>query len=229
MGQLFVEDKSVVVPGDVLAVGMDYLPAGGAFRDQDKVIASQVGVVNISERLVRVISLAGNYMPQRGDVVIGRVTDMTYSSWFVDVGYAYDAVLSIKEATSDFVERGAELTDYFNIGDFLVAKLVNVTKAKSMDLSLRGPGLRKIQGGKIISVTPAKIPRIVGKGGSMINMIKDATGCQVIAGQNGKIWISGKDPEMERKATDAFMLINEKAHVRGLTERIKAFLEGKGE
>ena len=229
MGQLFVEDKKVVVPGDVLAIGMDYLPAGGAFRDKDKVIASQVGVATVNERLIRVIPLAGNYVPQRGDVVIGKVADMTYSSWFVDVEYAYEAVLSIKEATSDFVERGAELTDYFNIGDYMIAKLVNVTKSKAMDLSLRGPGLRKIQGGKIIYVTPAKIPRIVGKGGSMITLVKDATGCQIIAGQNGRIWISGKDPEMERKATEALMLINEKAHTRGLTERVKTFLGVKGE
>lgn len=229
MGQIFVEEKKVVVPGDVLAIGIDYLPAGGAFRDNDKIIASQVGVASVSERLIRVIPLSGNYIPQRGDVVIGRVSDMTYSSWFVDIGYAYEAVLSIKEATSDFVERGADLTDYFNIGDYMVAKLYNVTKSKAMDLSLKGPGLRKLTGGKIINVTPAKIPRIVGKGGSMINMIKDATGCQIIVGQNGRIWISGKEATMERKATDAVILINDKAHTRGLTERVKAFLESKGE
>lgn len=229
MGQIFVEEKKVVVPGDVLAIGMDYLPAGGAFRDNDKIIASQVGVASVSERLIRVIPLSGNYIPQRGDVVIGKISDMTYSSWFVDIGYAYEAVLSIKEATSDFVERGADLTDYFNIGDHMVAKLYNVTKSKAMDLSLKGPGLRKLTGGKIINVTPAKIPRIVGKGGSMINMIKDATGCQMIVGQNGRIWISGKEATMERKATDAIMLINDKAHTRGLTERVKAFLESKGE
>lgn len=229
MGQILMEDKKVVVPGDVIADGMDYLPAGGAFRDKDKVIASQVGVVSVNERLIRVIPLAGNYVPQRGDVVIGKVTDMTYSSWFVDVGYAYEAVLSIKEATSDFVERGAELTDYFNVGDYMIAKLYNVTKSKAMDLTLKGPGLRNIKGGKIVSVTPAKIPRIVGKGGSMITMIKEATGCQIIAGQNGRIWISGKDPVMELKASDAIMLIENKAHVRGLTERVKAFLESKGE
>lgn len=229
MGQIFVEEKKVVVPGDVLAIGMDYLPAGGAFRDNGKIIASQVGVASVNERLIRVIPLSGNYIPQRGDVVIGRVSDMTYSSWFVDIGYAYEAVLSIKEATSDFVERGADLTDYFNIGDYMVAKLYNMTKSKAMDLSLKGPGLRKLTGGKITNVTPAKIPRIVGKGGSMINMIKDATGCQIIVGQNGRIWISGKEAAMERKATDAIMLINDKAHTRGLTERVKAFLESKGE
>jgi len=229
MGQIFIKEKKVVVPGDVLATGMDYLPAGGAFRDKDKIIASQVGVASVNERLIKVIPLAGNYVPQRGDVVIGKVMDMTYSSWFVDVGYAYEAVLSIKEATSDFIERGAELTDYFCVGDYMVAKLVNVTKSKAMDISLRGPGLRKLTGGKIITVTPAKIPRLVGKGGSMINMIKDDTKCQIIAGQNGRIWISGMDPKMERKATEAIMLINEKAHVKGLTEMVKAFLAKKGE
>ena len=42
---------------------MDYLPAGGAFRENDKVISSQVGVVEINGRLVKVIPFAGAYVP----------------------------------------------------------------------------------------------------------------------------------------------------------------------
>jgi exosome complex component RRP4 len=225
MGKLLVEEKAIVVPGDFLAEGMDYLPAGGAFRENDKVISSQVGVVEINGRLVKVIPLAGAYVPKRDDVVIGRVTDVSYSNWFVDVGYALDGVMSLKDGTTEFIERGAELSEFYGIGDFVVARIVNVTKSKMIDISMKGPGLRKLIGGKMIQICAIKVPRVIGKQGSMVGMIKDATGCQIIVGQNGRVWVSGKNPEDELLATQAIELIEEKAHMSGLTEVVKEFLD----
>ena len=229
MGELLTKEKQIVVPGEVLATGMDYLPAGGAFREDDNIISCQLGIVNLSGRLIKVVPLGGPYIPKKGDTVIGRVADMTYSSWFVDVGYAYEASLTMKEATSAFVPRGAELTNFFKINDLVVGKLINVTKSKAMDLTMRGPGLRKLQGGKVILVPAPKVPRVVGKMGSMINMIKEMTGCQVIAGQNGRIWISGTDPVKERIAEEAVLLIAAESHISGLTDRVKDFIAKNGE
>ena len=90
---------------------------------------------------------------------------------------------------------------------------------------MKAPGLRKLNGGRVIEITPFKIPRVVGKQGSMIGLIKDKTGCTLFAGQNGRIWIRGSSPEAEKLATDAIYLIAEKAHTSGLTERVGEFLE----
>lgn len=225
MGKLNVDEKTIVVPGEVLAEGMDYLPAGGAFRENDRVISAQVGVVEVNGRLVKVIPLAGAYVPKKDDVVIGRVTDVSYSNWFVDIGYAFDAVMSLKDGTTEFVERGAELSEFYGIGDFVVARVSNVTKSKMIDLSMKGPGLRKLIGGKIATICPIKVPRVIGKQGSMVSMIKDYTGCQIIVGQNGRIWISGKTPADELLASEAIRVIEEKAHMSGLTDIVKEFLE----
>lgn len=227
MGKLLIEDKAIVVPGDILAEGMDYLPAGGAFRENDKVISAQVGVVEINGRLVKIIPLAGAYVPKKDDVVIGRVSDVSYSNWFVDIGYAFDGVMSLKDGTTDFVERGAELSDYYGIGDFVVARVSNVTKSKMIDLSMKGPGLRKLIGGKIATICPIKVPRVIGKMGTMVTMIKDYTGCHIIVGQNGRIWISGATSEDELTASQAIELIEQNAHISGLTDVVKEFLEKK--
>src|SRR3989344_3737838 len=225
MSKLVIEERQVVIPGDTLAEGMDFLPGKGAFREGDHILSSRLGLMNVNGRIINVIPLSGRYVPRRDDIVIGFIKDMSYSSWFVDVGYAYEASLSMKDATADFIERGSSLSDYFAIGEIILTRVNNVTKEGNIDLTMKGPGLRKLNGGRIIEITPSKIPRVVGKQGSMISMIKDKTGCSVFAGQNGRIWIRGANPEAEKLATEAIQLINDKAHTSGLTERVGAFLE----
>ncbi len=225
MSTLVVEERQVVIPGDTLAEGMDFLPGKGAYREGDHILSSRLGLMNVSGRIINVIPLSGRYVPRRDDVVIGFIKDMSYSSWFVDVGYAYEASLSMKDATADFIERGSSLSDYFAVGEIILTRVNNVTKEGNIDLTMKGPGLRKLTGGKILEITSSKVPRVVGKQGSMISMIKDKTGCNIFAGQNGRIWIRGPSPEAEKIASDAILLINEKAHTSGLTEKVGAFLE----
>ncbi|MSR86023.1 RNA-binding protein [Candidatus Woesearchaeota archaeon] len=224
MSTLVVEERQVVIPGDTLAEGMDFLPGKGAYREGDHILSSRLGLMNVSGRIINVIPLSGRYVPRRDDVVIGFVKDMSYSSWFVDIGYAYEASLSMKDATADFIERGSSLSDYFAVGEIILTRVNNVTKEGNIDLTMKGPGLRKLIGGKILEITSSKVPRVVGKQGSMISLIKDKTGCNIFAGQNGRIWIHGASPEAEKIASDAILLINEKAHTSGLTKKVEEFL-----
>lgn len=219
-----IESKKIVVPGEVLATGMDFLPSSGTFRDKDKIISLYVGLTNVSGRVIRVIPLRGRYIPKRDDTVIGRIIDMTFSNWFMDMNCANIGVLSVREI-SEFVERGADLADYFSYGDYIVCKISKVTRA-SVDLTMRGPGLRKLGPGKLITVDSSKVPRIIGKQGSMISMIKERTNCRIVVGQNGTIWIQGA-PEDEMVAAEAIYKINQESHREGLTEEIAALLEKK--
>ena len=223
---LRVKNRDIAVVGDVLAEGMDYLPSSGTFREQNKILAGQVGLVSLNGRLISIIPLAGRYVPKRGDTILGEVMAMTMGNWFVNIGYANEAALSVKEASSDFIERGADLSQYFDIGDIIMTQVINVTKAKNIDLTMRGPGLHKVRGGRLLFVTPSKVPRIIGKQGSMVSLIKDKTGCRITVGQNGWIWLQGDDPQKELLATRAIQKIEAEAHKSGLTETMQKFLEG---
>jgi len=225
--KLLVEERQIVVPGDILAEGMDYLPEQGTFREDDKIIASNVGMVSIKGRLIKLIALNGKYIPRTGDVVIGRITNVATMNWLVDIGYAYEAGLSLKEATSDYIPRGEDLTQFYDFGENIMTKVITVSRAKMIDLTMKGPGLRKLKGGRIIGITPSKVPRIIGREGSMVNMIKDATNTQIIIGQNGKIWIHSDDPLNELKAEEAIKFVDNNCHKDGLTEEVKKFLEKK--
>jgi exosome complex component RRP4 len=225
MSEIKVNDKEVVVPGEVLAVGMDYLPSYGTHREGDKILASRLGLVTIEGKVIKLVPLSGVYLPKAGDTIIGPVVEILLSGWRVGTNSAYPAVLNMKDATSEFIPRGANLTRYIAIGDYVMVKIFNVTSQNLVDITMKGPGLRKLKGGRVISVNANKVPRIIGKQGSMVSMIKDYTNCQILVGQNGIVWIQGTEPAREMLAVETIKKIEREAHLVGLTDRIKAFLE----
>jgi exosome complex component RRP4 len=224
MGEFLVKEKDIVVPGEVLATGMDCFPSMGTYREGEKIYSSNLGLVNISGKVVKIIPLSGVYEPKKGDVIIGQVTDVLLFGWRLDINTSYTAMLSLKDGTSDFVSKGTDLTKYYKLGDYLMVTIVNVTSQKLIDLSMKGPGLRKLSGGRIIKVNSHKVPRIIGKHGSMVSMIKSATDCKILVGQNGLIWLNG-EPSKEVIAVKAIRMIEDQAHISGLTDKMKAYLE----
>lgn len=223
---LVKEQKEIVVPGEVLAEGMDYLPGEGAYRREQNVIAQQLGILDIKGRLLRIMPLSGKYLPKKGDTIIGQVIDINIGGWRVEINSAYSAMLPLKDATTAYIPRGGDLTKYYDFSDWIVSKITNVTGQMLVDLSMKGPGLRKLDEGRIVKVGPSKVPRIIGKQGSMVSMLKQATDTKIIVGQNGICWVSGT-PEGELLAIEAIRMIEKNAHVQGLTAKVKEFLEKK--
>src|SRR3989338_85932 len=227
MGELKIKDKQIVVPGEVLAEGMDYLPSAGTYRNENDILSNQIGLASVSGRVIKVIPLTGKYKPKRNDIVIGEVVNILMSGWIVDIGGPYSAMLTLKDASSSYIERGADLSQFYTYGDIIASEIVSVSKTKLIDLSMKGPGLKKLKGGRLIDVTSSKVPRIIGREGSMITMIKDSTKCRITVGQNGKVWISGNNVQDETKAVEAIIMVENESHSEGLTDKVKAFLEGK--
>ena len=226
MDTIKIENKEVVVPGEILAEGMGYLPGKGTYRDEDKIRAGCLGLAVVDGKVIKLVPLSGRYLPKSGDVILGKVIDVSMNGWRIDTNTPYSAMLSMKDATSEFIARGANLTKYFNIGDWISTKIVNVTSQNLVDVTMKGPGLRKLISGRIIEVNTNKVPRIIGKQGSMVSLLKRATDCRIVVGQNGWIWISGT-PEAEIITIEAIEKIERESHLSGLTDRIKKFLEQK--
>jgi len=224
MSKINVKDKDIVVPGEVLAIGMDSFPGIGTYREGENIISALLGLVQLDGRTIKLIPLSGRYIPKKYDTIICKIADVNFSGWRLDTNSPYSAMLSMKEATSQFINRGADLTKFYDIGDYVTCKIVNVTSQKLVDVTMKGIGLQKLKGGRIINVASQKVPRIVGKQGSMVSMIKDATKCNIMVGQNGQIWIDGS-PEGELLAVNSIRKIEQESHLSGLTDRIKEFLD----
>jgi len=222
--KVLTQDKEIVVPGEILAEGISFLPGKGTYRVEEKIIAQRLGMVSLEGKVIKIIPLSGTYTPKIKDRVIGKIIDVLMTGWRMEIRGPYSAVMTLKDATSDFIPRGADLTQYYALGDYVVCQIVNVTSQKLIDVSMKGPGLRKLREGRVIEVTPQKVPRIIGKDGSMVSMIKQASNCNITVGQNGWIWIDG-EPEGEVIAVEAIKKVEEEAHLNGLTDRMAEWLE----
>ncbi|MBI2138174.1 RNA-binding protein [Candidatus Woesearchaeota archaeon] len=226
MTEWLVKEKEIVVPGEKLVTGMDALPGIGTYREGDSIYAGRLGLTYLDGRTIKLIPLSGRYSPKKDDVIVGKVFNIGMYGWNIDTNSAYPAVLNLKEASADFIPKGADLTRYYSIGDYLVCQVFNVTSQKLIDVSMRGPGLVKLTGGRVIAVSPQKVPRIIGKQGSMVMLLKQASSCLITVGQNGLVWIKG-EPSMEFLVERAIRMIEEQSHISGLTEAVSAFLEAE--
>ncbi len=224
--KLLVEEKKLVIPGEVLAKGLDYLPSSGTYRTDDEIKSKLLGLIRLREKYISVVPLSGVYIPRPDDKIIGTIEDMQSTFWIVDLNSPYDAILPLSEAVADYIDFSkTDISVYYDIGDIIYAKVLNVSKTKSVSLTMNDYRAKKLIGGRLLSITYSKVPRLIGKEGSMIELIKSKTGCNIVIGQNGVVWIKG---EKEALAAKVILMVEQEAHTEGLTDRITKLLE-KGE
>lgn len=222
---IFFEKKQLVTPGDLLAEG-DFLAGDNAYMEGNRIYASRIGLADSENKKVNVVALRAFYVPKPGDIVIGTVVEVGFNGWTVDIRAPYTALLRASEVLSrPFKPQNDELSQVLNSGDLIVAKIASFDRAHDPQLTVSEPGLGKITRGQIMRVTPTKIPRIIGKKGSMISTIKQETGCQIILGVNGVVLVTGKNLEDEELAMMAIQKIEAESHTSGLTDRITQLLK----
>ncbi len=223
MGNVDSEEttREVVVPGDLLAIS-GRRAGPGTYSEGGKIFAAQLGIKTVRSDSISVMPLAGQYMPIRGDLVVGKIVDVGPSNWLVDINSPYPSPLHVNEVPWR-VEFG-ETRKFMSVGDIVLLKVVGVDEIKRVSVSMQDHGLRKLSGGMVVEVSSSKVPRLIGKNGSMIQMLKNSTGCRLYVGQNGRIWLDG-DLDNMVLAVKAIRMIEDEAHNLGLTERVKRFLE----
>ena len=222
---ILLEKRQLVVPGDLIAEG-DYIAGDNTYKEKDKIFASRVGIVEYETKKVDVVALKSFYIPRMGDIVIGTITEVGFNGWMVDINSPYPALLRASDVLSrPFKPQKDDLPQVLDAGDLVVAKVVSYDRTHDPHLTVAEPGLGKITRGQILKVTPTKVPRIIGRKGSMISMIKQETGCNIILGVNGVVLITGKTLEDEQLAMMALLKIEAESHTTGLTDRITQMLK----
>ncbi|WP_292462572.1 exosome complex RNA-binding protein Rrp4 [Methanolobus sp.] len=217
-------EREIVIPGQLLSENKADAGSGTYVRDE-KVYSLLYGVKNAKNR-ISVIPFSGKYIPAAKDFVIGTVIDVTPSNWIFNIGSPYDGLLH----ASEYPRRvdSSQMAAIMDVGDSALLRIQDVSPAMKVELSMRERGLRPLKVGRLIDVVPVKVPRVIGHGGSMVSMLKKETNCEIFVGQNGRVWINGKDRDMDLLG-DAIRLIMQQSHMSGLTDRIYQFLKNEKE
>ena len=218
---VYFQKREVVVPGQLLAEGR-YRPSFGTYDEGGKIYSSLMGLAELRGNAVKVVALDGAYIPKEGDLVIGVIKLVAGNNWKIDIGGPYGASLHANNALRR--PYSDDISEYMDMGDVVSAEVSAFDRQSGPFLSMKGRGLEVLEGGMVLEVSPAKIPRIIGRRGSMINMINDHLRIDSVVGQNGRIWIKSPDVERLRLAIKAFRMIEDQAHTSNLTDRINRML-----
>ncbi len=194
--------RRIVLPGDKIADKAIRIP--NTFIDDNVTYAAVIGMLDEDGTY---IPLEARYKPAVEDVVIGLVMDVRPSSYNIDINLPFSGFLS-----------GRDLRIRLNIGDVIMCRVKSVDEVGNIDLE----DARILPKGKIIEFPPSKVPRLIGRKSSMLNILKEAAGGEIIVGNNGYVWISeiSNIPLLLR----AMNRIIQKAHISGLTDNISQFL-----
>ena len=223
MENQLLTNRDLVVPGDALYEGRIRI-GDNTYRSQERVCATRIGLVNYNKNMVSVIALEAGFNPLTGDLVVGDVIDIGLGKWIVDIDAATNAALNVPDAIDAPFRTDIDMPSILDIGDTVVAKIVDLDRRRTPILSILGRDLGKVTKGFTIRFTPSKIPRLIGRNGSMVNMILRATGCNIAIGQNGRVLINGRTREQEEMAVSAIQKIEREAHISGLTNRVQEYL-----
>src|ERR671938_428377 len=216
--------RRYVVPGDKIIEG-SFRPLMNVIKVGNSIIATRIGIAETGRDGVKVIPLSGVYIPRVNDIVIGKITDHSSLSWEVDINSCFSAHLPAQDVFGrDFSSARDDMTKHFAIGDMITARIIAFDRTRDPMLTVQDRDLGKIPRGEVLWISSTRVPRLIGKRGSMIQTIEQATQTRILIGQNGIVVVMGRNLDGIKLATRAIRMVEEEAHTANLTQRVKALL-----
>ncbi|MGC9190608.1 MAG: KH domain-containing protein [Candidatus Micrarchaeia archaeon] len=193
------------MPGEYIKEAHGFVQ--NTYAEQGKLFSKILGLYDPQKN--EVIPLEGAYIPHPGDEIVGIITSERNGVYEVDIQH-FDRCLLISDKHDELMDQG----------EIISATVREVENRKTIIVE----GQRRLGEGILLYIKPTKIPRVIGKSNTMINMISEYTKSRIVVGMNGLIWLNGGNTAL---ATEALLRIENEAHVEGLTNRIKIMLEEK--
>jgi len=215
-----------VLPGDVISNGSSSLKQN-VILEGDKLVSTTIGFTEINDGAVDVIALTGLYTSAVDDLVIGKIVSHNSLSWEVNINSSYRAMLPASDIFGkDYSPSRDDLSLKLIIGDIVLARIVNSDSRRPL-ITINGQNLGKIDDGELIKISPAKVPRLIGKHGSMIQSIEESTGASITIGQNGWVIFKSDNPISLKNAIASIKMADLILHDDNLEEKIQNMLDEK--
>ncbi|MGA7603792.1 MAG: exosome complex RNA-binding protein Rrp4 [Nitrososphaeraceae archaeon] len=216
--------RKYVIPGDKIVDG-NFRPLMNVIRIGDSIISTRIGIAEAGRDGIKVIPLSGVYIPRINDIVIGKIVDRSSLSWDVDINSCFSAHLPAQDVFGrDFSPARDDMNRELATGDLITARIIAFDRTRDPMLTVQDRDLGKIPRGESLKISATRVPRLIGKRGSMIQTIEQATQTRVIIGQNGVVVVTGRSQGGIELAVKAIKMVEEEAHTSNLTQRIKVLL-----
>ena len=176
--------KRIVIPGELITDQRKKV-GENVFIKENKIYSSVLGLLNETDDYISIVPLNGPYIPQENDPVVCVVRNVTANGYIIDVNSHSDCFFP-----KSFVTRELK------IGQILFARVKGVDGVEVSELD----NINILPDGLIYSVSSVKIPRIIGKNDSMLNILKKYTFSNILVGRNGWIWYVSKNGILLEKA-----------------------------
>jgi exosome complex component RRP4 len=216
--------RKYVIPGDKIVDG-NFRPLMNVIRIGNSIISTRIGIAEAGRDGIKVIPLSGVYIPRINDIVIGKIIDRSSLSWDVDINSCFSAHLPAQDVFGrDFSPARDDMNRELATGDLITARIIAFDRTRDPMLTVQDRDLGKIPRGESLRISATRVPRLIGKRGSMIQTIEQATQTRVIIGQNGVVVVTGRNQDGIDLAVKAIKVVEEEAHTSNLTQRVKVLL-----
>ena len=213
-----------VLPGDVIVTG-DYRPEQNVILEGNRLMSTAIGFSEIKDDLVTVTPLTGLYTPKTDDLIIGKIVSHNALSFVVDINSYYSGILTASDIFGkDYSASRDDLSLKLNTCDIILARIANVGSRDPL-LTIIGEKLGKIDSGELVKISPAKIPRLLGKHKSMIQSIETSTNATITVGQNGFIILKCDDSAGLQKAIASIKMIGMTHDDANIEEKVQNILD----
>ncbi|KAH9597918.1 K Homology domain [Trypanosoma melophagium] len=177
--------------------------AAAAQEGGGEIVAAINGLIEVTDRVVSVKGMSSRYHPEIGDIVIGRVKEVSGNRWRIDIGAFQEAVMLLSNVTEPggiLRRRGRSdelsMRQIIDQDELVVAEVQRISSDGVASLHTRsGEKYGRLSGlGTFISVSPALVKRA-----KYQFFTVESFPVNVILGINGMIWIS---PDAQPKVSN---------------------------
>lgn len=190
--QIPTEDLSVRARGTLLSAS----PNGQVLT------ATVAGIISRVNKLVMVVPLRAKYVPETGDVVVGRVVELQGKRWRLDINAARHAFLLLSAVNLPggiqrrrTYEDELNMRSFFREGDLVSAEVQEQWADGSVALHTRSLRYGKLVGGQFVSVQSELVKR------AKKHFHQLPCGVHTILGNNGYIFVAERVEGGEPGAT----------------------------
>ncbi|EAL92980.1 hypothetical protein LV164_002519 [Aspergillus fumigatus] len=151
----------IVTPGEVVTDDPQWMRGHGTYSNplSTSIIATVAGTVQKTNKLLSVQPLRARYIPEIGDLVVGRIVEVQSRRWKVDIAAPLLAQLPLSAINlpGGILRRRTsadelQIRTFFSEGDLVVAEVQSVHSDGSASLHTRSLKYGKLRNGVFLAV-----------------------------------------------------------------------------